>query len=112
MQLAQVAALLASWAARKPLVGRVFLFGSRVRGDHSSNSDLDIAIELDPAECHGDQSGGLATWMRDTDDWQEEIAKMIPLKIDLEQYRGEDTPRILKALAQSSFVIYEKIAGK
>jgi uncharacterized protein len=35
-----------------------------VRGDHRPDSDLDIAVELDPAEFQGaHESGGLATWM-------------------------------------------------
>ena len=30
-------------------IGAVYLFGSRARGDHRPESDLDIMIELDPA---------------------------------------------------------------
>jgi len=34
MELTQIAEILAAWAVQKPLIKRVFVFGSRVRGDH------------------------------------------------------------------------------
>ena len=43
--LTELAGIVADWADGCPGVGRVFLFGSRVRGDHRPDSDLDIAIE-------------------------------------------------------------------
>jgi predicted nucleotidyltransferase len=39
----QLARTLADWAADKSVT--VFLFGSRVRGDHRSNSDVDIFVQ-------------------------------------------------------------------
>src|SRR5438105_638499 len=60
MDLDNIAAALGRWASRHPQIKRVYLFGSRVRGDHHRDSDLDIAVELDE---NLDESGGLATWM-------------------------------------------------
>ena len=37
--------VVADWADGCPGIKRVFLFGSRVRGDHRPDSDLDLAIE-------------------------------------------------------------------
>jgi predicted nucleotidyltransferase len=31
--------------SRRPVVRRVWLFGSRARGDHAARSDIDLAIE-------------------------------------------------------------------
>lgn len=45
--------ILAEWARDKPLVGRLFIFGSRVRGEHHAHSDLDVAIELDLSAAAG-----------------------------------------------------------
>jgi predicted nucleotidyltransferase len=109
MQLPQVASLVSTWARGEPLVKRVYLFGSRVRGDHGLNSDLDIAVELDPVVFQGtDESGGLATWMFETKGWKEELEKLIPLKIQLERYHPDQTPTVGKGLAQSSELVYEK----
>lgn len=104
-----IARVLAVWAGGKSLVGRLFIFGSRARGDHRSNSDIDIAIELDMSAARGmDESGGLVTWMFETKGWKEELRALLPLDIDLEQFRGSDTPTIKQALERSSILVYEK----
>ena len=33
-----------TWAEAEPLIRRVYLFGSRARGDNRSDSDIDLAI--------------------------------------------------------------------
>jgi predicted nucleotidyltransferase len=40
----ELARVLADWAARSPNA-KVYLFGSRVRGDHRSDSDVDIHVD-------------------------------------------------------------------
>ena len=100
---------LLKWAEGKPLVGSLWVFGSRARGDHRAESDLDIAIQLDLSAAKGmDESGGLATWMFDTDGWEEELSALLPFTIDLEQYRGKETPTIHQAIARSSHLVYTK----
>jgi uncharacterized protein len=109
MELPEVASVLSTWARGQPLVKRVYLFGSRVRGEHGPQSDIDIAVELDPVAFRGaDDSGGLATWMFEAPAWREELKQLIPLKVQLERYHREQTPTIGKALAESSQLIYEK----
>ena len=53
--LKDIARLLAAWAAPAPGV-TVYLFGSRVRGDHKPTSDVDICIQwgkhLDQADVN------------------------------------------------------------
>lgn len=109
MDITDVHHCLSTWAADKPLVDRLWIFGSRARGDHRADSDLDIAIQLDLTAANGmDESGGLATWMFDTDGWEEELAALLPFTIDLEQYRGDATPTIHQALSRSSQLVYIK----
>ena len=109
MEVSEVARVISTWARGKPLVKRVYVFGSRVRGNHRPDSDIDIAVELDPAAYRGvDESGGLATWMFETEGWKEELEKLVPLKIQLERYHPEQTPTVGKGLARSSQLIYEK----
>lgn len=109
MELPEIAGLVSAWAKDKPLVKRIYLFGSRVRGDHGPESDIDIAVELDPSAFRGvDESGGLATWMFEAEAWREELRRLIPLKLQLERYHPEQTPTVGKGLARSSQLIYEK----
>ena len=39
-----LASILADWAADAPGV-KLYLFGSRVRGDHRANSDVDVSVQ-------------------------------------------------------------------
>ena len=52
--LKQLARIVADWAADKPIT--VFLFGSRVRGDHRSDSDVDVFVQF------GEMTQGTAVW--------------------------------------------------
>ena len=44
-QLIALATIVADWAEPAPGLRRVFLFGSRVRGDHRADSDVDLCID-------------------------------------------------------------------
>ena len=102
--------IVAKWAACKPLIRRAFIFGSRVRGDNRQDSDIDIAVELDPAEFRGaDESGGLATWMFETKGWKDELQQLIPYKVQLERYHPDQTPTVASGLERSSTLVYEKV---
>jgi predicted nucleotidyltransferase len=46
--IAQAKRALIDYAETRPAVLRIWLFGSRIHGKPTENSDLDIAIELDP----------------------------------------------------------------
>ncbi len=56
-----------------------------------------------------DESGGLATWMLVKKEWQKELSELIPFKIDLQQFRGDDTPTINSALQKSSIIAYRRV---
>ncbi len=109
MDLKDIARIVSTWAKGKPLINRVYLFGSRVRGDHDPQSDIDIAVELDPNEFQGsDETGGLATWMFETNGWKGELQKLLPVRVQLERYQQEQTHTVRRGLAESSVLIYEK----
>lgn len=70
-ELRRIASVLNEWAAELP-IRRVLVFGSRVRGDHRPDSDLDLAIEpfrdADYAALpdHGDSL--LERWVREEEE--------------------------------------------
>lgn len=100
-----MAAAVADWANDQPLVRKAYLYGSRVRGTHRLDSDLDVAVEIVPLP--GD-SCSLATWIGESHRLEASVARIVPVVVHLEWYGGEvETPRIHKALEQSSIVVYE-----
>ena len=50
------------WAQKRPFIEYIYVFGSRVRGDHTKESDLDISI--DP-NCAGDNAADWVEWRCD-----------------------------------------------
>lgn len=107
MELTQIAEIVATWAAQKPLIKRIYLFGSRVRGTYHVTSDIDVAIELDQSECR-DECQGMATWICETKGWKLELEAVVPHQVQLVRYAGQDTPVIEDALKESSLLVYEK----
>lgn len=97
------------WAKQNPLVGKVWIFGSRVRHDARLDSDVDIAIEIDLSAAKGsDESGGFATWSFECQSWINEIQARLPFKVDVQQFLGARTPTIKNALNRSSVLAYKK----
>ena len=96
---------LVNWASRKPKIRRVMLFGSRVKGTHREESDLDIAVELEPGE---DSNATLAVWMDVSEPWKAELESFLPFPIDL-QWRDVDgtTTYIDQGLSDACEPIYE-----
>jgi predicted nucleotidyltransferase len=95
---------LEDWATRKAFVSRVWIFGSRVRGNHSSKSDLDVAIEYDP---DGDEQP-ITRWVCEGPQWEKEIQLFIPYKLHLWRYHAKETPTIKKGLEEGSLLVYSR----
>jgi predicted nucleotidyltransferase len=109
MPLSAIQKLLSTWAVGKPLVNRLWLFGSRVRGEHRPDSDIDVAIELDMSVAKGaDESGGFATWAIDTKPWKPELELLLSTVVDLQRYKSGETRIIQAGLDQASILVYEK----
>ena len=101
---------LRGWASSQPLVGMLYAFGSRVRGTSRPDSDLDVAVELDPTAAVGNSSiGQLDTWLGDTAHWKEQLTAATGVVIDLQQYAGPiNTPGVHEGLADSALLLYRK----
>jgi uncharacterized protein len=88
---------LAGRLARHPAVERVWLFGSRARGDQFERSDIDLAIEAPDMEPHD--------WLRISLDFAEEAPTL--LLIDL--VRLEEAPAHLREQIQNEgMIVYER----
>ena len=95
-----------SWANQHPEVRRVHIYGSRARGDHRLDSDIDVAIEIDPAQ--GD-SGPFATWCYERINWQSGLAPNLPWPLHLEWYDPAGrTPTVACKMAKGAYLAFER----
>ncbi|MFL9826176.1 nucleotidyltransferase domain-containing protein [Rhodoplanes sp. SY1] len=67
------------WARERGEIQSVWLFGSRVRGNHRSDSDLDIGVRL-----YGDEKERLAIWIFEGACWAASLQELVSVKIHLE----------------------------
>ena len=82
--------------ARQPEVVRVWLFGSRARGDHGAQSDIDLAVEAPTASRR--------TWL--------ELCRLVEeaatlLRIDLVRVE-EAPPTLAQQIRREGRVLYER----
>lgn len=108
MGIEQLGEIVAKWAASQPRVIRAYLYGSRVRGSHREDSDLDVAIEIEPLP--GDSSA-FATWISEASDLRQSLAPLLPVPVDLEWYGSDhETPTIHHGITAGSLLVYERAA--
>ena len=96
---------LSDWAEQNPKVRRVWVFGSRAQGTHRPDSDLDIALELEPV---ADSEETLVVWLANSERWRTQLQERISLPVDLEWFDPNGgTGDIRAALDQAKTLIYE-----
>ena len=71
-----------AWAAGNNCVREVWLFGSRVRGDSRSDSDVDLAIVLMPPS--EGTNWALGTYVSKEVGWQRELGATLGRHVSLE----------------------------
>ena len=97
---------LVSWAQITPCIRRMWLFGSRVKGTHRPDSDLDVAIEID---AHGNDETPFDSWIGEAATWKAQLQPRVGVALDLEWFDPHgSTPRVQTALAESAILIYER----
>jgi predicted nucleotidyltransferase len=95
------------WAASKRRIRRAWVYGSRLRGTQASDSDIDLALEIDQLETDEET---LADWMFESSEWQKELQALVPFKVQLEWYGGEGTPKITQYIACCSMLVFERVS--
>ncbi|WP_425333010.1 nucleotidyltransferase domain-containing protein [Cupriavidus pinatubonensis] len=100
----QLGGIVAEWAAKYPFIGKVWLFGSRVRGNAHARSDLDVAVAL----CEAIDKPCMAACLFHNDIMSLTLQAMLPMTLDLQWYEGaSSTPILHRALSNCSLVVYE-----
>jgi predicted nucleotidyltransferase len=98
--------VVSSWACKQRLIDRVYFFGSRVRGKHKPDSDLDIAVQM----IYSDPDTALAHWFFESDAWVSHLSGILPIKVDLQLFTHSITPTISAGIQESSLLVYQRQA--
>ena len=80
---------------RKHHIRRLSLFGSRLRGDYRSDSDLDLLVEFEPGHVPGFAFVTL----------ESELSEMFGLTVDL-RMEGDLSPRFRDDVSRSAKMLY------
>jgi uncharacterized protein len=95
-----------SWAESVPRVRRVWVFGSRAEGKPRPDSDIDIAVELEPVV---DSEEALPYWIAYSEKWQSQLQRELAYPVDLDWFDPDgSTPRIQAALDKGAILVYER----
>lgn len=101
-----VADSIARWAEATPKVRRVWVFGSRAKGTHQPDSDIDIAVELEPV---ADSEETITRWIANSALWRSQLQSRIVERVDLEWFDPDgSTPTIAAGLNEAKVLIYER----
>ena len=71
---ADTVATLRKWAEQHEFVRRMWLFGSRARGDHRDDSDIDVALDIDPDPT---SANAYASFMFLHKGWEDELNSLV-----------------------------------
>jgi predicted nucleotidyltransferase len=84
-ELEALAEIIAQWVEPVPDRLELYLFGSRVRGDHRVDSDVDVRVYLE--EWTFDPEGKLAQWWALQNETEfRDVQKLLPGRLDLGRY--------------------------
>lgn len=94
------------WAERHSEIKRVYLYGSRARGDHRVDSDIDLAIEV--SAQLGD-SDSFTTWMYWKQDYDEAPDLHLSVEVQLEWYEeGAGLTRVGPGVEKDGVLLFER----
>ena len=98
--------VLRAWALATPCVRKVSIFGSWAKGTSRDDSDLDVAVEIDPV---GSDESAYVSWFHEKAPWHTELQQQLDVKLDLEWFDpAGSTPTIAKGLSEANVVVYER----
>jgi predicted nucleotidyltransferase len=93
---------LAAWAASQPRIRRVWLFESEAKRKARSDSELDIAIEMEPVP---DSEETIAFWIAHAEEWQTQLEKCVGSSVDLEWF----DPDVDAPLGDRAILAYDRL---
>ena len=98
---------LLDWAQSNECIRQVWIFGSRARGEGRPDSDIDVAVEIDPV---GRDEQAQTSWMELSPGWRMVLGQALsaPLHLEWAGEVGDNSPKITDYLRRSSVLIYRR----
>jgi len=90
--LIELARVLANWVAPASTT-EIYLYGSRVRGDHKPTSDVDVVIPIPKVPTPEDMAWHIAR----NDDYHKSIDALLPGKLEILEYNDPLVHKVLAA---------------
>ncbi|BBF94417.1 nucleotidyltransferase domain-containing protein [Blastochloris tepida] len=96
---------IAEWARSVPQIKEVWVFGSRARGNHRPDSDLDVAVVM----ADGDEGQRLGNWFALAKNWETELSMLISVRVDLDIGDADiATSVVAPALAREGICVFRR----
>jgi predicted nucleotidyltransferase len=104
-ELATWLANLEEWAANKASISEVWIFGSRARGTHQGDSDLDVAVSV-----LGARDIRFNIWFWQFPKWRGELQALLPVAIDLRLLDSEipENDKVLPAVRKEGIQVFQR----
>ncbi|WP_242154837.1 nucleotidyltransferase domain-containing protein [Sphingomonas sp. BAUL-RG-20F-R05-02] len=95
------------WAANMPEISHLWLYGSRARGTHNIDGDVDLAVGIKgwDSESEDAQNKALSIWLSEGRFWKARLQMMTPLKVHLNSATRYDET-LLSALKREGILLY------
>ena len=96
---------LKKWCSSKPEIKRLWIYGSRVKGTASGNSDIDIAFQIKLLNNEKEK-----TEFREKilPEWKNELTSIFPWPIHLEPWANTGT-NVASYVDEGNILVYENV---
>jgi predicted nucleotidyltransferase len=114
MDIDQIIDILSWWAERKEEIEKLCVFGSRVKGNHEPDSDIDILVRIDETLIKNEIWNDLSekklwhAWFKIAEIYRKELSALLPYKIDINVDLGDNSPTLKIYIEESSILVYLK----
>ncbi|MGF6638398.1 nucleotidyltransferase family protein [Paraburkholderia sp. 35.1] len=97
---------LRGWAQARRHVRRLWVYGSRLKGVQRTDSDLDVAMEIDPV---GNDETARDSWGCHRTEWETEMTALVPYKVHLQDYDlTNPTSRVVAYIGCCAALVYQR----
>jgi predicted nucleotidyltransferase len=105
--IAQAKTSLITYAWTKPAILKIWLFGSRIHGKPTEDSDLDIAIELDP-QTRPQGYSYPKNWKPENEVFTEEIQPLVSFPVHISQLYSDCHEPDLRESFAMGWLIFDR----
>jgi predicted nucleotidyltransferase len=96
---------LVAWAQQQPSLRCLWIYGSRAKGTHGPDSDLDVACQIDRLS---DRAAADDFRERVFPMWRAELSRLSGLTVHLEAHVG-DASNVAGYVEDSGVLVYERV---